>query len=691
MMIVAPVVAADVTDVYLATEVHGFSVGGSILMPTNGDFEVAPAEIASEWDHDHDTVAAYYSSYILESFGIIAEYTVAGRSAHFRFHFGDHARSCIVLRPQQTAQYTFAGPATVAGHEENQGVLSYIRVEFSRKPSSHRTVSIPSPAGSSHTQTEAIILDFGSGAGDVEARVAFSYIDDEQAKRTLSLELSDQPFELTRTRARAAWSRELSAIHVEGGTEDQRTLFYTGMYRSLQFMKNVTEDERYFGPFDRKLHDAEGHDFYIEDNLWDTYRCRHPLSILIEPQRHEDMVRSYVRLYQESGWMPEFPFMRGDLLEMSGNHAAAMVLDAYVKGQRDFDLDLAYQGIRKSAMEATMIPYRKGGLTELDRFYQEHGYFPALRKGERETVGRVDPDMRRQAVSVTLDAAYDDWCISEVARVLGKNDDADYFGQRALNYRKLFNPANGFMSPRGEDGEFIPHFDPKWSGGQAGRDYYTECNGWVYTFDVQHDIAGLIDLMGGRKQFVSRLDALFAEGYNGELKFKFLAQFPDSTALIGQYPQGNEPAYHIPYLYNYAGAPWKTQKRVRQIMDVWYAARPLGLPGDDDNGAMTSWYVFSAMGFYPICPGRPVYTIGSPLFSKASIDVGGGKSFTVVANKVSRANKYIQSATLNSQPLNRTWFVQADVIKGGSLVLEMGPIPNKAWGAAPEAAPPSLS
>jgi predicted alpha-1,2-mannosidase len=689
MMVVAPWFAPDVTDVYLATEVKGFSVGNSIIMGVSGNETSSPLNAASDWDHDRDTVAPYYSLYNLESYGITIEYTVAERSAHFRFNMPTDAPGQIILRPQQTATYTLTGAQTIAGVEENQGVTTYLRVEFSRPPSSHNISKIPTPTGSAQPQTEAIVLGFEKDSGTVEARVSFSYLGADQAERTLSKQLPVNGFERTKLNARATWDKALACVGVEGGTEDQRTIFYTALYRSLQYMKNVTEDGRYLGPFDRKVHETGGRDFYIEDNLWDTYRTRHPLSILIEPERHEDMVRSYLRMYEESGWMPQFPFMRGDLLFMSGNHAASMVLDAYVKGQRNFDLALAYEGLKKDATEATMLPYRRGGLTDLDRFYAKNGYFPALRKGEKETESRVDPDMRRQAVSVTLDAAYDDWCLSQIAKLLSRVDDAAYFGSRALNYRKLFNPATGFMAPRGENGEFIPEFDPKWSGGQAGRDYFTECNGLVYSFDVQHDVSGLIDLMGGRDQFVGRLDSLFAEGYNGELKFKFLAQFPDSTALVGQYPQGNEPSFHIPYLYNYAGAPWKTQKRVRQIMQIWYSAHPLGLPGDDDNGATTSWYVFSAMGFYPICPGRAVYTIGSPLFRKATIAVRGGKTFTVVADRTSVINKYIQSARLNGQKLDRAWFEHADVMRGGELVLEMGPFPNKSWGAEPcDALPP---
>ena len=453
-------------------------------------------------------------------------------------------------------------------------------------------------------------------------------------------------------------------------------------------MRDITEDASYRGPFDKSVHAAEGRNFYIDDNLWDTYRTRHPLAILLEPKRHEDMLQSFVRMYEESGKMPQFPSMRGDLTFMNGNHAVSMFLDAYVKGQRNIDFAKAYEGLRKVATEETVLPDTRGPATDLDRFYYEHGYYPALRKGEEETVKGVNPRMRRQAVSVTLDAAYDDWCLSQLAKAMGKASDAEYFAKRGTNYRNVFDSSTGFMAPRAASGEFIEGLNPKWSGGQAGRDYYSECNGWVNTFLVQHDVRGLIQLLGGGEQFVSRLDALFAEGYDEELKFVFFAQFPDSTGLIGQYPQGNEPAFHIPYLYCYAGAPWKTQKFVRQIMRIWYADQPLGLPGDDDNGAMSAWYVLSAMGFYPVCPGRPHYVIGSPLFEECEMDVGNGRSFRILARACSALNKYIQSATLNGNLLDKPWFDHATLVQGGILTLEMGPEPNRSWGSSPSAAPP---
>src|ERR1700756_5840845 len=411
--------------------------------------------------------------------------------------------------------------------------------------------------------------------------------------------------------------------------------------------------------------------------------------MLLNAKQQEDMIRSYVRMYQQSGWMPSFPSAAGEQPVMIGHHAASLILDAYAKGYRDFDLAEAYAAARKNATEATMLPWSRGPLTKLDRAYFDKGFFPALAYGETETEPEVTPE-RRQSVSVTLENSYDDWCVAQLAKALGKKSDEEYFTKLAHNYQNMFNPAIGFMAPKNADGQWVAHFDPKLGGGNGGRDYFTEVNSWLYTFSVQHDVAGLIQLMGGRDAFNARLDQLFVEQYGGS-KFQFIGHFPEATGLVGQYAQVNEPSFHIPYLYDFSGQPWKAQRRIRQIMDVWYGDGPLGIPGDDDGGETSSWYVFSALGFYPVCPGAPVYEMGSPLFAKSAVRLGNGKIFTILANNVSARNKYIRSALLNGKPLNQAWFPHSAIANGGMLVLEMGDSPNTDWGSAAEDAPPSMS
>ena len=395
--------------------------------------------------------------------------------------------------------------------------------------------------------------DFATKAGEqIEVRVGISHISMDQARKNLVREIPSWSFDAVKAKARAVWNQALSAILVRRGTERQRTIFYTALYRSLCRMTDITEDGQYYSGYDHHVHSSEGHDFYVDDGLWDTYRSAHPLSLLIEAPRQMDMVRSYIRMYEQSGWLPSFPSIGGERAVMIGHHSTALITDSYVKGYRDFDIEQAYAGMKKNAMESTMLPWRRGPQTELDKVYLEKGFFPALAKGQTESVKEVHPFERRQSVSVTLENCYDDWCLAQVAKGLDKEKDYTYFMNRARNYANMFDPQTGFMTPKSADGKWVEDFDPKLGGGQGGRAWFAECNSWVYTWHVQHDLAGLIALMGGREKFAARLDQLFMEQY-GTSKFSFLAQFPDMTGLIGMYPQGNEPAFHIPYLYDYCG------------------------------------------------------------------------------------------------------------------------------------------
>jgi predicted alpha-1,2-mannosidase len=385
-------------------------------------------------------------------------------------------------------------------------------------------------------------------------------------------------------------------------------------------------------------------------------------------------------MYVQSGWMPSFPILFGDNPCMNGHHSAAIIADAWFKGIRNFDIIKAYEGLKKNAMQATMLPWRNGPMCSLDTFYLEKGYFPALEIGEKETVSQVDPFEKRQAVAVTLAHSYDDWCLAMLAKDLGRNDDYEYFLKRSQNFNNLFNHESGFFAPRTAEGSWVKDFDPKLSGGMGARDYYDENNGWTYLWDVPHDISGLIGLLGGKERFTSKLDRLFTEGL-GMSKYAYLAQFPDATGQVGQFVMGNEPSLHIPYLYNYAGAPWKTQKRVRMLLDTWFTNSPFGIPGDEDGGGLSGFVVFSSIGIYPVTPGLPVFNVTVKLQNK--------KEFRITAKKSSLQNKYIQSAKLNGKELNKPWFRWDDIKNGGELVLEMGSRPNYSWGAKPEDAPPS--
>jgi len=699
---VAPQTTPGIQDRYLADKIFGFPAGPATLMAYTGDLSYDPARTASHYDHDFEVATAYWYKVRLDDSDIEAEATAAQLADYYRFTFpaAAHAHIALSLR---NGEIEVTGPDSVSGSGGGGrggrggggggGGRFFFHAEFSKPVAGYRTW-----AGSNLSQDAkqsggnvGFATDFAATAGErIEVRMGISYISAEQAKQNLAHANPHGNFEAAKARLRAAWNQALGAIAVKGGTERQRTIFYTALYRTLCRMTDITEDGRYYSGYDHQVHTADGHDFYVDDGLWDTYRSAHPLSLLIETSRQIDMVQSYIRMYEQSGWLPSFPSMGGERAVMIGHHSTALIADAYTKGYRDFDVEKAYAGMKKNATESTMLPWRRGPLTELDKVYLEKGFFPALAKGETESVKEVHPSEHRQAVSVTLENCYDDWCLAQVAKGLGKQDDYSYFMKRAHNYANLFDARTGFMAPKSADGKWVEGFDPKLGGGQGGRAWYAECDAWVYTWHVQHDPAGLIELMGGREKFAAKLDQLFSEP-PGTSKFAFLGQFPDMTGLIGLYPQGNEPAFHIPYLFDYCGQPWQTQRRVRQIMEVWYGDGPLGICGDEDGGAMSSWYVLSAMGFYPVSPGQPAYEIGSPLFEETRITLDKGKVFTIAAKNVSAQNKYIQSATLNGKTWDKAWFAHSELAGGGTLVLVMGPRPNRAWGSAPEAAPPSMS
>jgi predicted alpha-1,2-mannosidase len=692
---VTPLLNPGITDSYVATKIYGFPAGGLALMPSTGAVTTDPGRLASRFDRDFETRTPYFYQGLLEDEDITASYTVGHFAIFYRFDYPSGENRVLNLLLDQNGWIEGDSSGGIRVFTTVHDVPHYVLLEMSTAThveASWHYGGLPDRHHRVDGRKVGMTLRISpSKHRTVMVKVGLSFISFDQAERNLRNAFHGWDFAERKERTKRAWNTLLEKIDVEGGTEEQRVIFYSSLYRSTQNMMNVTEEGRYYSSFDKRVHESHGRDFYTNDQLWDTFRCEHPLQLLLDPKRQEDMIVSLLRMDKQSGWLPSFPRLWGDFPAMIGQHANEMIADAFFKGYRDFDVGQAYEAMKREAMTATMLPWRNGPMTSLDSVFLRNGYFPALAEGERETNPDVHPFERRQAVSVTLEAAYDNWCIAAMARVLGKRDDEEYFRSRALAYRNVFNPATGFMAPRTADGNWVKGFDPILPSGPGGRDYYAECNAWVWTFNVQHDVAGLINLYGGRTAFVSKLDSLFEVQYGGLWKYSFLAKFPDMTGLIGNYAQGNEPSFHIPYLYAFAGEPWKAQKILREIMAVWYNDAPLGLAGDDDQGSLGAWYVFSAMGFYPFCPGAPYYVIGSPLFPRTTLHLSNGKTFSVVARGVSVQCKYIQSATLNGKPLVKPWFTQGDIAQGGELVLHMGPRPNKEWGSAPDAAPPSMS
>lgn len=644
-----------------------------LLLPYRGDVKDFDGNL--KYRYDHEKSAPYNYSVYLDDFSVGVDFAPAAKSAIYRFRFEDSDRRLILLKANGKGEIDIKDGA-LCGYDNFAGIKHYFYLEFDAQP-----IQVDSLSHS------LVFAEFPESEDVVNVRYGISYIGVEQAKRNLYNEINDFNLEKLASQARDKWNDVLGKIKIEGGTEDQKTTFYTALYRAHERMINISEDGKYFSAYDGKVHEDNGVDFWVDDWVWDTYLALHPLQVLLNPEAQEQKLASYIRMYEQSGWIPTFPCVFGDAHCMNGNHAAGVFADALNKGLR-FDVEKAFEGMKHTVMTESMIPWYRGPKTALDDFYHENGWFPALHPGEKEEFTEVGPFEQRQAAAVTTAASYDDWCIAQLAKHLGKDEDYRFFQDRSYNYRNVFNKETHFFHPKDKDGKFIEPFDYIFSGGIGARAYFDENNAWTYNWDVRHHIQDLIDLFGGNTPFIERLDQLFVEDMKMS-KWQYYALHPDATGNVGQFVMGNEPSFHIPYLYNYAGQPWKTQKRIRMLMESWFRNDLMGVCGDEDGGGMSAFYVFSALGFYPVSPGVPVYTIGSPLFDKSEIQLANGKVFTMIAHGVSWENKYIQSAKLNGAEYNKTWFTHEDVMKGGTLELFMGDRPNKKWGVGEGANPPS--
>ncbi|SEW49730.1 GH92 family glycosyl hydrolase [Chitinophaga arvensicola] len=622
----------------------------------------------------------YYSTWLLNE-EVNVEFTAGKKAGYYRFRFPQGKEKSLLFHVYNDgeAAYNFQPGNVLTGMETYNG---YVKVYMYGVFSEAGTPGVVADGQLSTNKNIAgkgikAFISFPAATKEVTFKYAISYISPEQAKKNYEAEVGKKDFNAVAANGKKAWADVMNQVKVKGGTLAQQRSFYTALYRCYERAIDITEDGQYYSGFDKQIH-KDSRPFYTDDWTWDTYLALHPLRMILNPSREEDMLQSFVHMYEQSGWMPTFPVLFGDHACMNGFHSSVVLLDAYRKGLKNFDVQKAYEGMRKNATDATMLPWRNGPKTPLDDIYHEKGYFPALHIGEKETEPAVHSFEKRQAVAVTLGGAYDDWAVAELAGDLNKKDDQRLFAPRAKNYKNVWNPEKQFFVPKDADGKWID-IDVKYDGGMGGRDYYDENNGWTYLWQVQQDIPGLIGLMGGKDVFEKRLDQLFRESLDMS-RYAFWSKFPDATGLVGQYSMGNEPSFHIPYLYNYTGAPWKTQQRIRFLLDAWFKDNIFGIPGDEDGGGMSAFVVFSSMGFYPITPGIPEYTIGSPVFENISIALPNKKQFTVIAHNSSVVNKYIQQAKFNGKTLNKPTFTHQQLVDGGTLELFMGPKPNKSWG-----------
>ncbi|WP_297928103.1 GH92 family glycosyl hydrolase [uncultured Coprobacter sp.] len=660
------------------------------LSPYQGSEETLRPVV--NYTYDNEVIKPYYYRVYLDEQSTDVKYAPSRQSAQYEISYEKDAPVYLILNSKNGAMQV--NDNTVSGYQQlENNTRVYLYLETENKPEKTGVLQdnkLNTELDTISGNNACVALYFGDKAQVQKIRYGISFISEEQAKSNMEREQKSYDVNALAEVGKKVWNEALGKIEVQSPDEDEKTIFYTSLYRCYERPVNISEDGRYFSAFDGKIHEDGGNAFYTDDWIWDTYRATHPLRVLIDTLTETNVIRSYILMAEQMGdmWMPTFPEITGDSRRMNSNHAVATVADAYAKGLRGFDLEKAYLVCKKGIEEKTLAPWSGKPAGWLDDFYKKNGYIPALAPGEKETVPEVHHFEKRQPIAVTLGTSYDQWCLSQIAEDLGKKDDAEHYLKCSYNYRNVYNPETQFFHPKDKNGKFIEPFDYRFSGGQGAREYYGENNAWVYRWDVPHNVGDLIAIMGGADRFIENLNQTFREPL-GRGKYSFYAQLPDHTGNVGQFSMANEPSLHIPYLYNYAGQPWMTQKRIRTLLKEWFRNDLMGVPGDEDGGGMSAFVAFSSMGFYPVTPGSPTYNIGSPIFPYVKMTLSNGKTFEVIAENCSDENKYIQSATLNGKELNQPWFNHSDIANGGKLVLKMGDKANKAWGSDLKNVPPS--
>lgn len=660
------------------------------LSPYQGSEETLRPVV--NYTYDNEVIKPYYYRVYLDEQNTDVKYAPSHQSAQYEISYEKDAPVYLILNSKNGAMQV--NDNTVSGYQQlENNTRVYLYLETENKPEKTGVLQdnkLNTELDTISGNNACVALYFGDKAQVQKIRYGISFISEEQAKSNMEREQKSYDVNALAEAGKKVWNDALGKIEVQSPDENEKTIFYTSLYRCYERPVNISEDGRYFSAFDGKIHEDGGNAFYTDDWIWDTYRATHPLRVLIDTLTETNVIRSYILMAEQMGdmWMPTFPEITGDSRRMNSNHAVATVADAYAKGLRGFDLEKAYLVCKKGIEEKTLAPWSGKPAGWLDDFYKKNGYIPALALGEKETVPEVHHFEKRQPIAVTLGTSYDQWCLSQIAEDLGKKDDAEHYLKCSYNYRNVYNPETQFFHPKDKNGKFIEPFDYRFSGGQGAREYYGENNAWVYRWDVPHNVGDLIAIMGGADRFIENLNQTFREPL-GRGKYSFYAQLPDHTGNVGQFSMANEPSLHIPYLYNYAGQPWMTQKRIRTLLKEWFRNDLMGVPGDEDGGGMSAFVAFSSMGFYPVTPGSPTYNIGSPMFPYVKMTLSNGKIFEIIAENCSDENKYIQSATLNGKELNQPWFNHSDIANGGKLVLKMGDKANKAWGSDLKNVPPS--
>ncbi|MDB6018808.1 MAG: putative alpha,2-mannosidase [Pedosphaera sp.] len=652
-------------------------LGDVLILPITGELQessnyqaLTVDRLRSGFSHDNEFATPGYYRVMLDKYQVLAELTATAHAGMHRYTFPASKESHILIdlvhgvNNQVTdASLKLENKNLITGYRSTTGWdkhrTVYFAIECSQPWKNFGIEADGKPLPSNQTEIKSknvrMHLDGRTSAGQkILLRVGLSAVSTEEAKNNLQAEMPSWDFDAIRTAAHNNWNEQLSRVKIESPNPTIRQTFYSALYHTMTSPTLYNDaDGSYRGP-DDLVHTNAGFQYYSTFSLWDTFRAEHPLLTLTQPGRINDFIQTMLAFYQESPdhALPMWPLASYETWCMIGYHSVPVIVDAYNKGFRGFDAELAFNAMRDTGMNSR---------NRQDE-YAKQGYASSeTGKGWRGTAR-------------TLEFAYDDWCIAQMATALGKTKDAALFNQRAQNFTNVFDSETGFFRGRTAVGSFRVPFDPK----SFSPDDYAEANAWQYTFAVLHDVPGMIKLYGGNEAFVHKLDELFTQDSD------IHSYLVDFSGLMGQYAHGNEPCHHVPYLYALAGAQYKTALRAHQIMLLQYDNTPEGICGNDDCGQMSAWYVWSAVGLYPVNPADGKYIIGSPLVEKATIQLDpkfySGGEFTVIANRVSNQNIYIQSAKLNGAPLNRPWITHAEIAKGGTLELEMGILPNKSWG-----------
>ncbi|VAX28217.1 Alpha-1,2-mannosidase [hydrothermal vent metagenome] len=649
----------------------GAGGGGDILfMPTVGEIKLKAGDeentesgYRSKFSHENESASPGYYSVFLDDYNIQVALTATKRVGFHKYTFPKSDQANVILdlahglfdSPDslflQVNENEISGYRAASGGLDNSNTI-YFAGKFSKPYASYGLAindTIRKNISIAKGKNVKAYFRFNTKENEsVLLKVAISTVSIDGARKNLEAEIPLWNFDNIRRSARETWNKELNKIQVEGGTKDQQKIFYTAMYHALIHPNIYMDVDKKYRGIDGEIYKAENFDNYTTFSLWDTFRALHPLMTIIDQEKTNQYIKTFIERYEHGLNMPIMEFSGNETYTMIGYHSVSVLADAYVKGIRDYDVKKAYKAMKQLA------DGERAGKDD----YLRYGFVP--------------DDFYIESVSRTLEYSYDDWCVTRLAKDFNKTD-YNKFSQRGEFYKNVFSKEVGFMRPKDSNYKWVKNFDPM----QVTKLHYTEANAYQYTPFVPQDIKGLIELFGGDEKFEKWLDNYFTTTADPSK-----ITDADVTGLIGQYAHGNEPSHHVAYLYNYAGVPWKTQKMVREIFDTQYNATPKGISGNDDTGQMSAWYIFSAMGFYPVTPGLDYYVIGSPLFDKVTINLENGNKFEIISKNNNADSPYIQSVTLNGENYSRSYLNHSDIMNGSKMVITMGNHPNKNWGTA---------